>query len=109
MDQENDIRTRINLETSKIPWKELQRFFAAGKVLAVDPVLDLVEVALRINQDNQSEVSKWKNDGYVEGVTDEQAREWLKTDASVWAVVVKPWILVQSIEKTSSSLNTFNQ
>jgi hypothetical protein len=28
-------------------------------------------------------------------VTDEQAFVWNETDASLWTVVVKPWILVQ--------------
>ena len=89
-------KEKINLETSKIAWKELQRVFAAGKAIAVDPSLDLVEVALQISQDNKAGVAQWMENGYVNGVTDEQAKEWLETDASVWAVVVKPWVLVQN-------------
>ena len=38
-------RARINSETSKIAWQELQRFFAQGIAVAVAPQLDLVEVA----------------------------------------------------------------
>ncbi|MEI6545293.1 MAG: DUF2288 family protein [Methylococcales bacterium] len=30
-------------------------------------------------------------------VSDQQALAWLEVDADVWAVVVKPWILVQTI------------
>ncbi len=92
-------KEKINLETSKIAWKELQRFFAAGKAISVDPSLDLIEVALQISQDNKTEVAQWMDNGYVNGVTDEQAKEWLETDASVWAVVVKPWVLVQNTDK----------
>ncbi len=99
MDEEKGLHEKINLETSKIAWKELQRFFAAGKAIAVGPSLDLVEVALQVSQDNKSEVAQWMSSGYVNGVTDEQAREWLNTNASVWAVVVKPWVLVQNIDK----------
>jgi hypothetical protein len=28
-------------------------------------------------------------------VSDQQALKWLEADVNVWAVVVKPWILVQ--------------
>jgi hypothetical protein len=28
-------------------------------------------------------------------VSDQQASNWFETDKEVWAVVVKPWILVQ--------------
>ena len=31
----------------------------------------------------------------IEKVTDEQARIWSDSDALLWAVVVRPWILVQ--------------
>jgi hypothetical protein len=28
-------------------------------------------------------------------VTADQARDWIERDADMWAVVVKPWVLVQ--------------
>lgn len=94
-DIEEISRAKVNLETSRIPWKELLRFFAGGTVIAVDASLDLVEVALQISQDNKAQVEAWMADGKVGRVSDEQAREWLEADASMWATVVKPWILVQ--------------
>ena len=48
-DQDALERARINQETARLPWRELQRFFAQGRVIAVAPELDLVELALRIN------------------------------------------------------------
>lgn len=94
-DIEEISRAKVNLETSQIPWKELLRFFAGGTVIAVDASLDLVEVALQISLDNKAQVEAWMADGKVGRVSDEQAREWLEADASMWATVVKPWILVQ--------------
>ena len=32
---------------------------------------------------------------YVEKVNDELAKAWHKNNMIVWAVVIKPWILVQ--------------
>ncbi|MEN6585215.1 MAG: DUF2288 domain-containing protein [Sulfuricella sp.] len=92
---DEDTRTRVNLETSRIPWKELLRFFASGAVIAVSSELDLVDVAFHISQDNKAQVEQWMLAGKVVRVSDEQAKEWLETDAVLWAVVVKPWILVQ--------------
>lgn len=95
-DQRHDIlRAKLNLETSQIAWKELLRFFASGTVIAVDAELDLVEVAIQISNDNKVRIEQWMSDGKVGKVSDEQAKEWLESDATLWTVVVKPWVLVQ--------------
>lgn len=88
-------RTRVNQETARIAWKELLRFFAAGTVIAVNPGLDLVDVAFQMSQDNKAQVEAWLTTGKIARVSDDLAREWLEADAMLWAVVVKPWIVVQ--------------
>ena len=93
------LKADILSETSKIPWSELQRFFAAGKAIFVSADLDLIEVALQISNDNSTAVKQWMNDGKVAPVPDDQARYWFDNDASVWAVVVNPWVLVQDIKE----------
>lgn len=90
-------KAKVNLETSKIPWHELQRFFAAGLAIAVADNLDLVEVAYQFSIDNKSMVEQWLKNRQIGPVSDQQAGDWLANDHSVWAVVVKPWILVQVI------------
>jgi len=92
-------RTKINLETSKIAWKELQRFFANGAALAVAADLDLVEVAFQMSEDNVEQIQQWATAGKLGKVSDEQAGEWLAGDVSVWAVVVSPWVLVQAVRQ----------
>lgn len=92
-------RTSINLETSRIAWKELQRFFASGVAVAVSPELDLVDVAFQISQDNKTQFEQWLLAGQVGKVTDEQALAWIEADADVWAVVVNPFVLVQPAER----------
>ncbi|MBL6986302.1 MAG: DUF2288 domain-containing protein [Methylobacter sp.] len=88
-------KEKVNLETSQIAWKELQRFFAAGSAVFVAPDLDLVDVAYQFSIDNKDQVTTWMQNNQVALVSDQQAIEWFETDAEVWAVVVKPWILVQ--------------
>jgi hypothetical protein len=88
-------KEKVNLETSQIAWKELQRFFAAGTAVFVASDLDLVDVAYQFSVDNKDQVALWMQHNQVALVSDRQALDWLEADADVWAVVVKPWILVQ--------------
>ncbi len=97
--QPDMIRARLNLETSKIAWKDLQRFFAAGMALAVAEDLDLVEAAFQMSKDNATQIRQWMEAGKFDRVSDEQAAAWFERDARLWAVVVSPWVLVQQIRK----------
>lgn len=95
-DNREDIyRTKLNLETSQIAWKELQRHFASGTVRVVTDDLDLVEVAYQISENNVAQVSRWLENQQLAVVSDEQARTWWESDAQLWAVVISPWVLVQ--------------
>ena len=91
-------RTKVNRETSRIAWQELQRFFASGAAVAVSPELDLVEVAFQFSRDNKEQVERWLLANKIGKVSDDQARIWLEADAMVWAVVVSPWVLVQATD-----------
>ncbi|NEX21440.1 DUF2288 domain-containing protein [Thiorhodococcus mannitoliphagus] len=99
-------RAKLNQETAKIRWTELQRFFAQGVVLWVRPGLDLVDIAMAMTKDDAERIRAERSAGGICPVTDQQAREWLEEDACLWAVVVKPWILAQEAECTSGSMPT---
>jgi hypothetical protein len=90
-------RAKIISETAKIPWLELQRFFAAGNVMLVATELDLVDVAYALQLDDIEQVKTWTESSQVCAVDDDQAKLWVSSDALLWAVVVKPWVLVQTI------------
>lgn len=92
-------RTKVNLETAQIAWKELQRFFASGAAIVVSAGLDLVEVAFQISEDNKVQIEQWLSGGQIGKVSDEQAMAWYESDAIVWAVVVSPYVLVQTAER----------
>lgn len=88
-------KEKVNLETAKIPWTDLQRFFAKGEVVWVSAKLDLVEVAHEFFSDNKTQVQHWLENRQLALVSDEQALQWFENNTQLWAVVVKPWILVQ--------------
>ncbi|HYD94779.1 MAG TPA: DUF2288 domain-containing protein [Noviherbaspirillum sp.] len=91
----DQLRAKINGETSRLPWKELERFFASGVLIAVSSDLDLVEVAYCIASDDKHAIAQWMAENRVGRVSDTQADAWSQADVTLWAVVVKPWILVQ--------------
>ena len=91
------IRAKVNLETAQMAWRDMQRYFASGAALFVSTDLDLVETAFQMSEDNAALIGQWMAAGQFGKVTDEQARIWLEADASLWAVVVSPWVLVQLV------------
>ncbi len=97
MSQEDLTKQKVNLETSKIAWSELQRFFAQGLAVYINSELDLVEVADAFTKDDKARVAQWMHHKQVHLVSDQQATDWINNNIQVWAVVVKPWILIQNI------------
>jgi hypothetical protein len=64
-------------------------------VIAVSEELDLVDVAVCVAGDDKTAIAQWMAENRLGKVSDGQASAWLDTDATLWTVVVKPWILVQ--------------
>jgi len=88
-------KAKLNLETGLMAWSVLQVFFASGNAISVAPDMDLVEVAFQMSQDNREQIEAWMAEGKVGQVSDDQARAWYESDAQLWALVVRPWVLVQ--------------
>lgn len=106
MKMDNDeklLRGQINLETAQIAWRELQRYFASGATIFISPALDLVEVAYQIAMDNAAQIAEWMEGGQIARVTDEQAASWYEADTVVWAVVARPYVLIQENRYVSHS------
>ena len=100
MTTEQDILfAKLNLETAVIPWLDLQRFFAQGKVLLVNPDQDLVQIATQIAADQADPIQKLTDELKINPVSDQQAKAFSENQARVWAVVVVPWVLIQQIKK----------
>lgn len=98
--QQELIRGKLNSETARIPWKELERYFAGGYTLLVEDQLDLIEVAYQMHQDNAAQIEKWMNNDLIHQVSNDQARAWHNDDAELWACVIKPWVLIQPVDES---------
>ncbi len=88
---------KLNLETARISWQELQKYYAQGLVIIVSQKLDLVQTAALFVDDRETEVSKLLNDAAVRKAADDDARQWNESGTNFWAVVVAPWVLVQVV------------
>ena len=92
---EKEIATDLVGQTARCGFDELQRFFAQGVLLEVAADLDLIQVATALALDDVVKVDDWRATNLVGPVADEQAQRWVNADATLWTLVVKPWILVQ--------------
>lgn len=100
---EPEIIASLHNETARIGWVELQRFFAQGKVLQVSDELDLVSIARLFAVDDSRAIKGYLKNEKIRRVSDQQAREWLSSKASVWSVVVAPFVLVQNVDRERAS------
>ncbi|WP_461537525.1 DUF2288 family protein [Spongorhabdus nitratireducens] len=92
------INQTLNLQTAQIPWLELQRSYAQGRVIAVRADLDLIETATLLVENNTALIEKLIDQKSIMFANDDQAKKWFENDRMLWAVVVPPWVLVQDRE-----------
>jgi|JFJP01.1.fsa_nt_gi hypothetical protein len=91
------LRVKLNAETGKLPWKELERHFARGVLVKVAGDLDLVEVAVAMSHDDKAAVESWLSAGRVARASTEDAIVWNAQQSQFWAVVAAPWVLIQEV------------
>ncbi|AAU90868.1 MULTISPECIES: DUF2288 domain-containing protein [Methylococcus] len=97
----SSIYAKLNLDSGKLTWQEMQPHFARGAIVRVAPGLDLIEVATVMAADETRTLSRWLRDGQVGRATATEARDWHERDPLFWAVVVAPWVLVQEIPSST--------
>ena len=94
----NELIARLNGETAKIEWHQLQKHHATGSVVAVDKGFDLIKVAIALNQDDTEQVKQWLAEGKMSDVSNQQAQSWYDQNSLVWALVLPPFVLVQEVK-----------
>jgi hypothetical protein len=94
---DEDLRRRLNLETGRLGWPDLQRHFARGVVITLAANMDLIEVAAGFARDDTARVEQWLSRSCIRRATDADALHWSTTGPVFWAIVVAPWVLVQEI------------
>lgn len=95
------LRAKLISETGKLEWPELERHFARGVVVAVNPGIDLIDVALCIANDDKAAMEKWFDGGTVRRTETADAEAWVKTQPLFWVVVIAPWVVIQEIGESA--------
>lgn len=90
------LKQKLALETARIGWRELEPHYARGVVVQVVEGLDLVEVGLKLIEDDKQQIEAWMATQDLGPVNPEDADRWHQEQASVWALVVAPWVLIQA-------------
>ena len=94
----DELTLKINRETAKISWLELQKFFAQGRALRVADGQDLIQVAKWMAEDNAVKIKPLLESAALAPVEDQLASTWLESEQEVWAVVSAPWVIVQAVK-----------
>ncbi|ETN91405.1 hypothetical protein U062_01933 [Gammaproteobacteria bacterium MOLA455] len=95
--EEQELIARLNSETAKIAWHDLQIHYAAGNVLGTAAHADLIKVAIEFNRDNATQIQQWLADSSLFEISDQQATEWYEKNQELWALVIPPFVLVQQV------------
>ena len=93
--REQLLREEFHNQTSRLPWHELQTYYAHGSVIRVSEGLNLVEVAVQLGMDNTEQFQAWIAAGDIAPVSEAEAQVWFDSNPTLWAVVAAPWVLVQ--------------
>ena len=97
------LRAKLISETGKLEWHELERHFARGAVVAVNPGIDLIEVALCMANDDREAMERWFDAGTVRRAETTDAEAWVKAQPLFWAVVIAPWVVIQEVDDSAES------
>jgi len=92
--REQLLREEFHQQTARIPWHELQTYYAHGSVIHVGDNLNLVEVAVQLGMDNTGQFQAWITAGDIAPVSEAEALAWFDSNPTLWAVVAAPWVLV---------------
>ncbi len=95
---DEELRAHLHGETSKLRWVDLEKHFARGVIFKVAKGTDILDVAIVMSRDDKDTLEKMINEKKVQGAEIEDAKKWHESSASLWTVVIAPWVLVQEID-----------
>lgn len=97
------LHDKLNAETAKMTWSELQPHFARGATVYIDTSLDLIATAQLMAEDNTHAISQLMQQQLIGVVSETQAQEFWDNNQEMWTLVVAPWVLVQPCEQQNNA------
>lgn len=92
----DSLREKLEKELDKLPWKELARHHAFGKLLLVKAPVDLLDAAIAVANDDTANVKSWMEQQLIGPPSDEEIKSFAESNEREFLVsIISPFILVQ--------------
>jgi hypothetical protein len=89
---------KLEKYTGEVDWSYIKPHFESGALLYVDPSLVITEVGRAIGVDNKAKIEAWLKSGDLIKPGQPHAEHWENSSARFTALVVSPFVLIQSCE-----------
>lgn len=96
-EQEQNLRSKLEAEIGPAHWKVIRPHFLRGAIIIVSPELDLIDVAIKVAEDDTSTIKDWIEEGKLTKPFPEDAKRWEEEKEELTSLVVEPFVLVQDI------------
>ena len=93
-----NVREKLEKEVGPADWKVIGPHYKRGAVIIVSPELDLIDVAIKVAEDDVDLVQDWIKDEKILRPTPDDAKQWEETGMELSSVVVSPFVLVQQLK-----------
>ena len=94
----SEIIESFKRDLAKVNWRELKIHLQRDALITVAEVLDIIEVAVAVANDDAASVEKWINTKQLGKPTQGQLKRWEKTqDKPFRMLIVQPFILIQEV------------
>ena len=85
-------------DLAEVYWRELKIHLQRDAIITVSPVLDIIDVAVAIADDDKGAVEGWIANNQLGKPTGDQLKNWEEhQDKSFKMLIVQPFILIQDV------------
>lgn len=95
-----NLRKKFEIEIGPADWKTLRPHLLRDAVILVAPDLDLIDVGIKVAEDDKAAIVQWIRAGKLTKPTPREAAVWEKGETDPLAVIVSPFVLVQQRRQT---------
>ncbi|SMF13056.1 DUF2288 family protein [Pseudobacteriovorax antillogorgiicola] len=89
------LEEKLSAEQDVLPWADLVRHFAFGRLFLVAPELDLTRAAAAIANDQASLIKTWMDQGLFLTPSATQVESWQDAQTQFLVNIVSPFVVVQ--------------
>jgi len=98
-----NLREKFENEIGPADWKYLRPHFLRDAIIVVAHDLDLIDVGIKVAEDDAEQIQKWVNRGKLSKPTPLDAKEWERNKLELPSIIVSPFVLVQRKVKDNSN------